>query len=299
MQGLINSPESMMNSRLAIDAQAVGGLRAKAAKDPAGTTREVARQFEKMFLDMVLKSMRDATPKFDGLESDTVGTFRSMYDQQLTQTLTSGKGIGLADIIAKQISRMSNPESYNTPVHKPQSFDFSGKTAAIQDSKPAAAAVPADDEASQFVANVATAAENAAESIGVSPNLVLAHAALESGWGKKPITDNKGQNTYNVFGVKAGGDWTGRTADIVTTEFVGGVAQKRVETFRAYDSYSEAFADYAKLIGKRFGGATQAGSDAQAFARGLQQGGYATDPSYADKLVHVAMSPALRAYRAA
>jgi len=128
---------------------------------------------------------------------------------------------------------------------------------------------------------------------------MLAHAALETGWGKKPITDAAGNNTHNLFGIKASRDWQGKTADIVTTEYIDGKAQKRVETFRAYDSYAQAFQDYGRLLSKRYGEATQAGADAKVFATELQQGGYATDPSYANKLSRVAEHPALKAYRAA
>ncbi|QNM98470.1 flagellar assembly peptidoglycan hydrolase FlgJ [Chitinimonas koreensis] len=294
--------DASLNSRLAIDAQAVGDLRAKVARDPKGAAREVAGQFEKMFLDMVMKSMREATPKFDELESDTVGTFRSMYDQQLSQNLTSGRGLGLADVIAGQIERMSNPDYANTPLKRPAVYAFGPRLSelAAGAAKPAAAAQPAGTggNAESFVETVGREAIGAAQALGLSPHLMLAHAALESGWGKKPITDAQGNNSHNLFGIKAGRDWQGKTAEIVTTEFVDGVAQKRVEKFRAYDSYADAFADYGRLLAKRYGEATQAGSDAKTFATELQQGGYATDPAYAKKLARVAEHPALRAYRA-
>jgi flagellar protein FlgJ len=290
--------DAALNAHLAIDTQAVGDLRARAARDPKGAAKEVAHQFEKMFLDMVMKSMREATPKFDELDSSNVDTFRSMYDQQLSQSLTSGKGLGLADMISKQIDRLSNPESLKTPLKRPQSYDFS---AAAKPAATAAMSAPGDtqDKTHDFVATVGQAATTAAEALGLSPHLMLAHAALESGWGKRPITDAKGNNTHNLFGIKAGSDWTGKTADIVTTEFVDGVAQKRVERFRAYDSYTDAFNDYASLLANRYGAATQAGSDAKAFGERLQQGGYATDPNYAQKLARVADSPALRTFKAA
>lgn len=283
------SQNASLNARLAIDAQAVGDLRSRLAKDPKGAAREVAGQFEKMFLDMALKSMREATPKFDELENDTTSMFRGMYDQQLSQTLTSGKGLGLADVIAAQVERMSNPDALKVPMHRPQ------RGATIQ---PATTASTGATSAGNFVATVGNAALSASQSLGLSPHLLLAHAALESGWGKKPITDAKGNNSYNLFGIKAGKDWTGKTTDITTTEYIDGVAQKRVERFRAYDSYTDAFGDYAKLLTKRYSDATQAGNDAKVFATELQEGGYATDPAYAQKLARVAEHPALRAYKA-
>ncbi|HEY9102715.1 flagellar assembly peptidoglycan hydrolase FlgJ [Chitinimonas sp.] len=302
MQTSSATSNASLNARLAIDAQAVGDLRSRAARDPKGAAREVAGQFEKMFLDMVMKSMREATPKFDELESNSVGMFRSMYDQQLSQTITSGKGLGLADVIAAQVERMNNPASLQVPLHRPSRDTFDLKAARTGTSAgaatPSAAASKAEGSASDFVSTLGQAAVGAAQSLGLSPHLMLAHAALESGWGKKPITDSAGNNTYNLFGIKAGRDWTGKTADITTTEYVDGVAQKRVEKFRAYDSYADAFADYARLLSKRYGDAAQAGSDAKTFANELQEGGYATDPAYAKKLARVAEHPALRAYRA-
>ncbi|MBL8508104.1 MAG: glucosaminidase domain-containing protein, partial [Chitinimonas sp.] len=108
-----------------------------------------------------------------------------------------------------------------------------------------------------------------------------------------------GNNSHNLFGIKAGRGWEGKTTDITTTEFVDGVAQKRVERFRVYNSYAEAFADYARLLSSRYGDAVQAGADAKVFGKELQAGGYATDPAYADKLARVAEHPALKAYKAA
>lgn len=298
MQLSATTKDATLNARLAIDAQAVGDLRSRAARDPKGAAREVAGQFEKMFLDMVLKSMREATPKFDELESESAGMFRGMYDQQLTQTMTSGHGLGLADVISAQVERMSNPASLQVPLHRAQRGAVTWSTPAV--ATPASGAVPASSEhkADDFVATVGQAALSAAQSLGLSPHLMLAHAALESGWGKKPITDAQGNNSYNLFGIKASKDWAGKTTDITTTEYVDGVAQKRVERFRAYDSYADAFGDYARLLAKRYGDATQAGSDAKVFATELQDGGYATDPAYAKKLARVADHPALKAYKA-
>ncbi|WP_374354845.1 flagellar assembly peptidoglycan hydrolase FlgJ [Chitinimonas sp.] len=292
-----SSADSALNARLAIDAQAVGDLRAKAAKDPQGAAREVAQQFEKMFLDMVMKAMREATPKFDELQSNSLETFQSMYDQQLSQTLSGGKGLGMADMVARQIARLSDPQALPMQPRKLQFQDLAA--AANAAGKLPATAVSVSEQAAEFVSTIGQAATTAAASLGLSPHLMLAHAALETGWGRKPITDTKGRNSHNLFGIKAGSDWTGKTADIVTTEYVDGIAQKRVERFRAYDSYADAFADYAQLLSKRYGAATQAGSDARMFAERLQQGGYATDPHYAKKLTQLAQSPALRAYRAA
>ncbi|PHV11241.1 flagellar assembly peptidoglycan hydrolase FlgJ [Chitinimonas sp. BJB300] len=295
MQVANSSANASLNAKLAIDAQAVGDLRSKLARDPKGAARDVASQFEKMFLDMVMKSMRQATPKFDELNSDTVGMFQGMYDQQLSQNLTSGTGLGLADMITAQLEKMTS-NTLQTPLKRPASSTFGspGIKAITSPTQAETGTSSADD----FIATVGTAAVGAAQAMGLSPHLMLAHAALETGWGKKPITDSAGNNTHNLFGIKAGKDWKGKTADIVTTEYVDGKAQKRVETFRAYDSYTAAFNDYGQLLSKRYGDAAQAGGNAKVFATELQEGGYATDPSYAKKLARVAEHPALKAYRA-
>jgi len=301
MQLTANPTDASLNAKLAIDAQAVGDLRARLAKDPKGAAREVAGQFEKMFLDMVMKSMRDATPKFDELESSTVGMFQSMYDQQLSQNMTSGagRGLGLADLIAAQIERMNNPDSLQVMQRSPARGSWGGNAAAGVAAKLAAPVAAVAGDAGEFIGDIGQSALAAAQSLGLSPHLMLAHAALESGWGKKPIVDAHGNNSHNLFGIKAGRGWEGKTTDITTTEYVDGVAQKRVERFRVYDSYAEAFADYARLLSSRYGDAAQAGADAKVFGKELQAGGYATDPAYADKLARVAEHPALKAYKAA
>lgn len=137
----------------------------------------------------------------------------------------------------------------------------------------------------QFLASIQPWAEEAGARLGVSPNIVAAHAALESGWGQRPLRAG-GADSYNLFGLKAGASWSGAVADATTTEYVHGAALKKVERFRRYPDPASAFRDYADMLtsNPRFQGALRAGDDAHAFARGLAQGGYATDPAYADKL---------------
>jgi flagellar protein FlgJ len=128
----------------------------------------------------------------------------------------------------------------------------------------------------------------------LSPHLLLAQAALETGWGRKTIKDGAGQESYNLFGIKAGKQWTGRTVEVKTTEYLQGVAQTKVESFRAYASYADSFSDYAKLIKHRYGEAMANGATAEGFGRALQAKGYATDPNYAQKIARVAQSVAYR-----
>jgi flagellar protein FlgJ len=148
----------------------------------------------------------------------------------------------------------------------------------------------ASDGQQAFLASIAPWAREAADKLGVAPELVSAHAALESGWGQRPLKNADGSSTHNLFGIKAGNSWHGGVAESATTEYVGGAALKTSARFRAYPDQASAFRDYAQMLidNPRFRGALGAGSDAHAFAQGLAKGGYATDPAYAAKLSRLA-----------
>jgi flagellar protein FlgJ len=154
---------------------------------------------------------------------------------------------------------------------------------------PPAAGVASPDQQA-FLASIAPWAREAADKLGVAPELVSAHAALESGWGRRPLTTADGASSHNLFGLKAGADWRGAVSESATTEYVRGEALQTSARFRAYPDHASAFRDYAGLLlsNPRFRGALGTGSDAHAFAQGLARGGYATDPAYADKLARVA-----------
>lgn len=156
-------------------------------------------------------------------------------------------------------------------------------------SKATSSAMAADPDRQAFLADIMPHARRAGQALGAAPELIAAHAALESGWGAKPLTNARGETTHNLFGIKATGGWKGASAAATTTEYLGGVATKVVEHFRAYPSYAGAFRDYAALLknSPRYTAALDAGSDARKFARALKQGGYATDPAYESKLVQV------------
>lgn len=145
------------------------------------------------------------------------------------------------------------------------------------------------EQQQQFLASIAPWAAETAGKLGVAPELVAAHAALESGWGKQPLR-NGAANANNLFGVKAGGSWQGEVALASTTEYEHGAMLRKTERFRSYPDTASAFRDYAEMLSSnpRYAAALNTGSDARAFARGLAQAGYATDPLYADKLSKVA-----------
>lgn len=246
---------------LAADSQTLDKLRYQARQAPDQALKSVAQQFEMVFLDMMLKSMRAATPQDGMLDSEQTKLFTGMLDQQLAQEM-SKRGVGLADLMVRQLG----PQA---PLAAPPGATVSSYAADKQ----------------TFVDKLLPQAEQASRTTGIPAEMMLGQAALESGWGKREIRLADGSNSYNLFGIKAGKNWQGKVAEVTTTEYHEGIASKQAERFRAYHSYAEAFEDYARLLGDnpRYAG-VQAQPDAAQFARSLQQAGYATDPQYADKL---------------
>lgn len=278
---------------LASNAQSLNHLRAQAKADPDKALSAAAKQFEAVFLNMMLKSMRDATPQ-DGLfDNEQTKMFTSMLDQQLAQEM-SQRGIGLADIMVRQLSGQGGVQpAPPVTLQADTTLGIYGPSAATTTpAAPVKSAVPsAFNETAQqsFVRRMTPYALKASQESGVPAQLMLGQAALESGWGRREIRMADGSNSYNLFGIKATGNWNGKVAEIVTTEYRNGVAGKEVQKFRAYNSYEEAFSDYARLLSKnpRYAPALQPGQDPLAIAQAIQRGGYATDPNYANKLAKV------------
>lgn len=258
---------------LAIDGQSLAALKRTAKDSPQQATRQAASQFEALFMNMLLKSMRESLPGSDPLASEAGKTYTGMLDSQLSQKLAN-KGLGLAELIVKHLERGQNK--------------VRDAVAAVP-AQAAAVATPAFAGAKDFVSRMKNHAEDAARSLGVPAHFVVGQAALETGWGRHEIKGADGTNSRNLFGIKAGGNWKGKTVEVWTTEYFNGVPRKIVDKFRAYDSYADSFRDWAKLIGGngRYAAAAQAGANAVQFARGLANGGYATDPRYAEKLTQV------------
>jgi flagellar protein FlgJ len=267
---------------LAIDSQSLNKLRLQAKQSPDQALKAAAQQFETVFLNMMLKSMREATPQDGVFDSEQTKMFTGMLDQQLAQSMSASRGVGLADVMVKQLSR-TQPAS--APLHELKPTITSTPVSTATSSIPSA--FKADVQQS-FVDKMRIPAEQASRSTGIPAHLILGQAALESGWGKREIKMADGSDSHNLFGIKAGKDWNGKVAEVTTTEYHNGVASKQVERFRAYDSYAESFQDYARLLSNnpRYDGVTGKG-DAKGFAQALQQAGYATDPHYAEKLVGV------------
>ncbi|MBB3009513.1 flagellar assembly peptidoglycan hydrolase FlgJ [Cupriavidus alkaliphilus] len=339
--GALPPPGADLTQRFALDTQGFEALKhsARGGAD-ASTLQAVAKQFEAVFTQMVLKSMRDATPQ-DGLfDNEQSKLYLSMMDQQLAQQMSS-RGIGLADVMVRQLARATGtamPSGMNTLTPAEAGKAADAEMARLLDSR-GAGAMPADageqadlpaigttvagqqwnptaglrqyqpqsyadrgpgedrlgrlpDDApahvSAFVARMAGPAEAASRASGVPARLIVGQAALESGWGQREITHADGSSTFNVFGIKAGPSWKGRVAEITTTEYIDGQPQKVRAKFRAYGSYDEACADYARLLtsNPRYAGVVSAAT-AEDAAHGLQRAGYATDPAYGHKLVKI------------
>ena len=270
------------NPALAIDSKALGQLKLQASKTPDQALKAAAQQFEALFMSMMLKSMRDSTPQDGAMDNEQTRMFTGMLDQQLAQNMSSGRGIGLADMLVKQLSQSGQAPSLKGLPPNIGPAIVNPPTAAIPSAYNAATQ-------QDFVNQMLPHALKASNASGVSPELMLSQAALESGWGKRQIMMPDGTSSHNLFGIKAGANWHGKVAEVMTTEYRNGVAYKQHEKFRAYDSYDEAFKDYAKMMSgnPRYAGVMQQGGSPMGMAKALQNAGYATDPKYAEKLVSV------------
>lgn len=272
-------------SNLSLDTRSLASLQSRAAADPKAVSKEAAKQFESLFMSQLLKSMRESTQvSADGGMSDSAGTKMGteMLDGQLSQSL-SGQPGGLADVIARQLDRLMGMTPGPIPVTR-----SANDTPAPIEARPAPTRVP-QTGALGFVQQHTGAAEAAERKTGIPAAFMVSQAALETGWGRKEIKHADGSPSFNLFGIKAGAGWKGATAEVTTTEYVDGKAQKVVARFRAYGSYEESFADYARLMAgsPRYAPVVAQASSASGFAHGLQKAGYATDPAYADKLSRV------------
>lgn len=286
---------SSVNSKLALDARGLDTLRMQAKQNPDQALKAVSQQFEAVFLQMVLKSMRDATPQ-DGLtDSDSTRMYTSMLDQQVAQSL-SARGIGLADVMLRQLRHSQGavpgepstlPPAILNSITAPPPVPTASKPGQAKSSQPGAS--------QDFLSRMKEHALAASNATGIPARFLLGHAALESGWGKSEIRTADGSPSHNLFGIKATGSWKGATVDVATTEYVDGAPRKTVQKFRAYPSYTEAFKDYASLLQRspRYAAVLKQ-SDSAGFAQSLQRAGYATDPRYAQKLTQILNSARMR-----
>ncbi|MCP5272127.1 MAG: flagellar assembly peptidoglycan hydrolase FlgJ [Burkholderiaceae bacterium] len=270
---------------LAADIRSLESIRTSAKDDPRAAVQAAAKQFEALFMQELLKSMRATTQGeslMGGGASEELAT--GMLDQQYATSLTGMPG-GLAEALTRQLERSMGL----TPGPIPVTIDRRANPmpAPIGAAAERAPRIP-EKGAAAFVQQHTRSAQAAEAATGIPAAFMVAQAAHESGWGRREILHADGTPSHNLFGIKAGAGWNGPVAEITTTEYIGGVARKVTAKFRAYASYAESFADYARLMtnSPRYAAVTQADTPRE-FAQGLQRAGYATDPAYADKLTAV------------
>ena len=325
---------SSQNSGLTMDLRSLDRLKAASGKNAGSqsTIKETARQLEGLFMQELVKSMRSTTMNSGMMDNAGTEMGTSMLDTQLANQMT-GLPRGLSALIERQLSRqMGVPDAESTLQPSAPLNDLPARptlSLSRTDGSHVAASLPLDRtmearlpvaalESAQatdpridpridartgrklnpsevFVRKHQAAADIAEKATGIPAANILGQAALESGWGKREIRAKDGSNSHNLFGIKATSNWTGKVAEVTTTEYIGGVARKVTAKFRAYDSYADAFKDHARLLSQspRYSQAVAQADSVRAYAQGLQRGGYATDPAYADKLTQV-INTALR-----
>jgi flagellar protein FlgJ len=279
-----------------LDANATVDLRRKLREDSPEGLRQVAQEFEGMLLQMMLKSMREATPQDSFLDSDQTRFFTTILDQQMAHDLSSKNTFGFAQQIERQLGHGTSPsEATETALQRLRQAAFEKKAASSAAALAGGAPAEVSGNGREYVDRVWPHAIDAAKTLGVPAHFLVAHSALESGWGKSEIRLPDGSSSYNVFGVKAGSGWQGPTVEVATTEYENGAARNVRDKFRVYGSYGEAFQDYARMLRGNSRYADVLGQqDGARFAQSLQRSGYATDPNYADKLGRIIGGATLR-----
>ena len=304
----------LASTRVYHDLNSLAALKAKGKDNNPEAIREAAKQFESIFMGMMLKSMRDANaaiidePMF---ESASMGMYQDMYDEQLTLHLTgSGSGLGLTDILVQQLSGASS-QSTTKNNQETTKFDplrvsravstmpvLKDSTSLVIDNKELSIQTDTikNSENSQrgidfsspnaFVKSLWPYAEKAAEALNLDPRLLISQAALETGWGQFVMKTKEGDSSKNLFGIKSSKTWQGATTNIQSVELVSGTLKKQNSEFRAYESYADSFADYANFITSkgRYQKAISVAETPENYVQELQIAGYATDPEYANKI---------------
>ena len=314
---LPNGSQAAASNALAADARSLNALKFAAGENSPQAAKETAKQLESLFMREMIKSMREATMKSGLLDSAQGNLSTDMLDQQLSVAM-SGQPGGLSDAITRQLARtMGSEAAEDAEISVPSTLSMSriawrstagsanGTTGAWSGSRSSAAQsvnayAPAPKGRDNFVAHHGDAAARVAQESGIPAAFMLGQAGHETGWGKSEIKNANGSNAHNLFGIKAGKGWTGKVAEVTTTEYIDGVARKVTAKFRAYDSYEESFRDYARLItsNPRYEKAMGKTDSALAYATELQKAGYATDPEYASKLSRAIQSAVQSAARA-
>jgi peptidoglycan hydrolase FlgJ len=268
--------------RLAADAGSLNQLSALAGKDSKAAVKETSRQFEALFMQELLKSMRSASLKSGLVDNEQSDLGTQLLDQQWAQQMTGLPG-GIGELIEKQLARQVTPAPNPTPA----------PVASLTPAPPSTVeAVGAKGRQAGFIARHWEAAQQVERESGIPAGYMLGQAGLETGWGRSPIKNADGSHAHNLFGIKAGPGWKGKVAEVTTTEYIDGVPRKMKQRFRSYDSPAESLRDYARMIGTspRYAQVMQNLHTPQAFASSMQKAGYATGPQYAAALTRTIQS---------
>lgn len=278
-------PNPVPTTGLAVDVRSLDALRQKSSADPRAAAREAAKAFESLFTQELMKSMRASTMASGMLDNEGTRLGTELLDSQLAGKMAGLPG-GLSDVIARQLERQMGLNPGPIPKMAPSNPEAAPLAPAGRAALPVR--IP-QTAAAAFVQHHTEAARAVQQKTGIPAEFMISQAALETGWGRKEIRHADGSPSYNLFGIKAGGNWKGPVAEVWTTEYVNGRPQRVKAAFRAYASFEESFADYARLMqnSPRYAGVMAQRTDAVGFAENLQKAGYATDPEYARKLTGV------------
>jgi peptidoglycan hydrolase FlgJ len=299
--------ELNLGSNLAYsDVQGLQAIGASYDKNPVAVGRAAAEQFEATFIQLLLKSMREANDSFksDLFDSDQTKFYSEMYDEQLSLDLANiNSGMGLSKEIFSYINLPQNHDMFDTelvdsnkdaqdvlpyyPLSTPSRYDYSNEFDKKINS------IKSDDvffnDAADFVKILWSSAKEAANVLGTDPKVLLAQAALETNWGKQIIKHKDGDSTHNLFNIKADPSWQNNAATLKTLEHKDGLTVKEQAKFRSYDSYTDSFIDYVDFLQQngRYQEALSNAHDPESFVRSLQTAHYATDEQYSKKVLDI------------
>ncbi|MFV2059497.1 MAG: glucosaminidase domain-containing protein [Gammaproteobacteria bacterium] len=253
------------------DMSGFNDLRRVAREDPDAALREVAEQFEAIFMKMMLKSMREASMGNSLFDSDQSQMYQDMFDNQLSVNLSQGNSNGLADILVRQLGGTVTSKNEND-------LTMTAKTNTIGETKQ-----------ERFINTIRPYAEKAAKELNTRPEVLIAQAALETGWGQGIQRHPDGSSGFNMFNIKANHNWQGPIVSKYTLEYKNGMATREPANFRAYTSLNESFNDYVNYLkdNPRYQQALKSAQDPVTYIQELSKSGYATDPAYADKITTI------------
>ncbi|MFK8068118.1 MAG: flagellar assembly peptidoglycan hydrolase FlgJ [Gammaproteobacteria bacterium] len=342
------TPE-LANSRVYTDFSGLAKLRASAKAESPEAVKAVAKEFEASFVEMMLKSLRDATSGEGLMDNEGSRMYQDMFDKQIAVDISERGDFGVAKVIEAQLTKpnsdveklknqmptiekgvngfgpsaqtlfnhtglfnhqldssikekvnnnleqylqrrrmtvrpiidLKNQSQNETIYDQVKRSDSINRTSSVERTK--------FKSPEEFIHTMRPHAERAAKAIGVNPDLLVAQAALETGWGKKMIKNKDGSNSHNLFGIKSGSSWEGKSVNVKSLEYRNGVAKREASDFRTYNSFEESFKDYVDFIKNqpRYDNAVNRAGNSKAYIRALQNSGYATDPQYANKVINI------------